>query len=391
MYRILAGNQYIHDPQEELDGRVVISPVLSRQINKQGSLTFNIAPTNPLYNSLTPRLSYVSVNDDNGEIWRGRVIAMDRGWNNVRTVYCEGELSYLQDSMRYPFLFRGTRKQLFSQLIYYHNHQVDAARQFVLDDAGITINDTTQITVCTESAMSIWDIIDAHILNHGYILTYRNGNDIKIKCVSEADMNHEAAQHVQFGVNMLDLKQSVNASNVITRLIPYGGLLEPDQPGYIENKPETPGVWDANRLTIATATGQGGTLFIKNDTAEAIWGVVTGTAVFDSITVNGTTQADVDAAANRLLSAAQGELTRRIGESISVDVSAIDLSMVNPSVEPFQIGDYIWAESEFHDVKIRLICKKSTLYLTQPDKNVFSLGAGFKTLTDLSGATIVND
>jgi hypothetical protein len=86
---------------------------------------------------------------------------------------------------------------------------------------------------------------------------------------------------------LLNLTQSEDASNVITRLIPYGGLLEEGQPGYVEDKPSTPGIWNGNRLTIATADGQNGSLFIRNQAAEAVWGVVVGTATFDSIKVNG--------------------------------------------------------------------------------------------------------
>lgn len=388
MYKILSGSSVIHNPLQTLSDRVVISPVLTRELNRQGSLSFDIAPSNPTYDDLTPRTTYVSVKDDNGEIWRGRVISIQRGWNNVRKVYCEGELAYLNDSRYYPFLFKGTRKQLFGQLIYRHNNQVDSARKFTLDSDGTTLDDSTQITVCTDSAKSVWETIDEYILDYGYIMTYRDGDDVKIKCIAKSDLNTESEQTVEYAKNLLNLTQSEDASNVITRLIPYGGKLEEGQPGYIEDKPTTPGVWNGNRLTIATATGQGGTLFISNPTAEAIWGVVVGTAVFDGITVDGTTAADVTTAANKLLNAAQGELTRRIGETISIDVSAIDLSMVSPSIDSIEVGDYVWVVSKYHNIKIRLLCKKSTLYLTQPDKNVFSLGAGFKTLTDLSGASI---
>lgn len=391
MYRISSGSNIIHDPLRSLEGRVSISPVLTRELNRHGSLSFDVAPSNPTYDDLTPRTTYVSVSDSNGEIWRGRIISIQRGWNNVRKVYCEGELSYLNDSRYYPFLFRGTRKQLFGQLIYRHNNQVDSARQFTLDSDGTTLDDSTQITVCTDTAQSVWETLDEYILNYGYIVTYRDGDAVKIKCISKSDLNAESDQTVEYAKNLLNLTQNEDASNVITRLIPYGGLLEEGQPGYVEDKPSTPGIWNGNRLTIATADGQNGSLFIRNQAAEAVWGVVVGTATFDSIKVNGTTAANVKTAANALLRAAQGELTRRIGETISINVSAIDLSMVSPAIDSIEIGDYVWVVSKYHNIKIRLLCKKSTLYLTQPDKNVFSLGAGFKTLTDLSGSTIEND
>lgn len=388
MYRILCNGDTLHDPmQAELD-KTAISPVLTRELNRQGSLSFSIAQTNPLYDSITPRLSYATVTDGNSEIWRGRVISAERGFNGVRQVYCEGELSYFNDTRWLPYLYRGTRKGLFTLIVNYHNQNVDAARQFVLDSAGTTIDDTNQIRICTSESKTSWEMLQDYILDYGYLVTYKDGNSVKIKCVAKGDMTDVSDQTIEYGKNLLGLIDGENASNVITRLIPYGGLLEEGQPGYIDGEPTSAGSWNGNRLTIETATGQNGSRYIEDATAAALWGVVVGTATFDDITVNGTTSADVTDAANRLLSAARGELNRRIGKTISIDVTAIDLSMVTPAYAPIEIGQNVWVISEKRDLKVRLMCKKLVLYLTQPDKNVFSLGAGYKTLTDISGGTI---
>ena len=388
MFQILSGANIIHNPLMASENRITVSPVLTRELNRQGSLEFSIAPVHPMYDSLTSRTSYVSVLDDNGEIWRGRVISIDRGFNGVRKVYCEGELSYFNDSRWQPYYFRGTRKSLFEMLVSYHNAYVDVAREFTYDSAGTTLDDANQISFCTSESLSTWELLQEYVLDYGYILTYNDSGTIKIKCVSKSDLTEESDQTIEYGKNMLDLIDGENAANVITRLLPYGGLLEEGQPGYVEDKPSTTGAWNGNRLTIATATGQNGSLYISDATAVGIWGVVTGTAVFDDITVSGTTAADVTAAANRLLHAARGELARRIGKTISVSVKAIDLSMVSPAYDPIEIGQNVWVVSEKRDLKVRLMCKKTTLYLTQPDKNVFTLGAGYKTLTDISGGTI---
>ena len=391
MFQITSGTEIVHSPLMALQDRIAITPILERELNRQGSLTFSVAPTHPMYDDLSPRLSYVSVADDNSEIWRGRVISTERGFNGVRKVYCEGELSYFNDTRWLPYLYKGTRKGLFALIVNYHNQNVDAARQFALDSAGTTIDDTNQIRICTSEAKTSWEMLQDYILDYGYLVTYKDGNNVKIKCISRSDMTDVSDQTIEYGKNLLSLIDGENASNVITRLIPYGGLLEEGQPGYIDGEPTSAGSWNGNRLTIETATGQNGSRYIEDSTAVALWGVIVGTATFDDITVNGTTAADVTSAANRLLSAARGELNRRIGKTISIDVTAIDLSMVTPAYDPIEIGQNVWVISEKRDIKVRLMCKKLVLYLTQPDKNVFSLGAGFKTLTDLSGSTIDND
>lgn len=53
MFQILSGASVIHNPLMSLENRVAISPVLTRELNRQGSLEFSIAPVHPMYDSLT--------------------------------------------------------------------------------------------------------------------------------------------------------------------------------------------------------------------------------------------------------------------------------------------------------------------------------------------------
>lgn len=388
MYTIQNGDEFIHNPRFAIDGRVSISPVLSRGVNRQGSLQFSLAVTNPMYDTIRPRLSYVSVRDDSGEIWRGRVISIDRGWNNVKSVYCEGELAYFRDSVRRPFVRKCTRKSLFEYLISQHNSQVDEARRFVYDATNTTIDDTTVRTFSTDEPYTIWELLEKFIFDSGYVVTSKSAGVVNVKCISDFPDTADTGQKIEFGKNLLDLSESTDASNVITYLIPYGGYLEEGQIGYQPDPPSS-GTWNGNRLTIQSVNG--GSDVISNPTGEAIWGKIVGTAVFDSITVNGTTQADLESAANTLLSRAIGNLAARIGKAVTIRVSAIDLSSVDATLPKLGCGIYVWVYSKLHDIKIKLLCKEETIYFTQPDKTKYTFGAGFKTLTDLNGATIVND
>lgn len=383
MYTIKAtinGTSYVlHDPRFESEGCVVISPVMTREVNRQGSLSFQLAQTHPLYDTITRRTTFITVYNNNDECWRGRVMSTDRGWNNVKTVYCEGELAYLNDSIVRPRVWHGTRKALFNRLIRWHNGMVDSTREFVVDLTKTNLDDTNTITLTTDSVLSTWEVLEEKILDYGYIMTERVNGETRIYCVT--DFTEEATQTVEFGKNLLDLSESADATNVITHLIPYGDFLEEGQPGYHAEAPTTDGEWNGNRLTIELANN--GSDIIGNALAESIWGKIVGTAVFDSIKAVGTTEAEIRPYAQRLLNAANGELTRRIAESITLEVKAVDLSMINPELDSFGVGKYITAISTLHGIHIRLLCRREEIYLTEPHKTTYTLGAGFKTLTDL--------
>ena len=77
---------------------VVLSPKLTREVSKGGSLTFTMLRTHPCYESMQKMSTAVAVHQDGKEIWRGRVLSHEADWLNRRVIYCEGALSYFNDS-----------------------------------------------------------------------------------------------------------------------------------------------------------------------------------------------------------------------------------------------------------------------------------------------------
>ena len=97
MYSIYADGDLLHYPLLDADGKIVINPVLQEKLNTHGSLQFQVAPNNPLYDKLEPRKTKIKVLSDtrNDKPWFGRVVSVEQGWDNVKQVYCEGCLAYL--------------------------------------------------------------------------------------------------------------------------------------------------------------------------------------------------------------------------------------------------------------------------------------------------------
>lgn len=81
--------------------QTLVGPKLTLEANAAGSLEFSVLPEQDGYdNTYTrPRHGYLVVLKDGEPIWDGRVTTRDMDWNNTKSIYAEGALSYLNDIM----------------------------------------------------------------------------------------------------------------------------------------------------------------------------------------------------------------------------------------------------------------------------------------------------
>lgn len=377
MYIVKYGSDIIHDPTRQKPGCLLVNPVLNMAVGKQGSLSFGLSPDHPMYGQLKNRTSYLTVLDDAGEVWRGRVISQEKGWENVISAYAEGELAYLQDTVMRPYVFSGTRRQFLVMLMDNHRAQLTSSdistptlnnpRKFTLDLTNSDV-DTDAISVTISSGDTTWSLIDEHIIRAGYYpVTYKSGNTVYIKFVSDFP---DSTQQIRFAENLLDLTYQRNAADVVTKLIPYGAILDSGDPEY-ETKP-TSGYWHGNRRTIRQAAAGNGSDILKSNAGRLIFGDIVGTKVYDDITD-----------ANELYAAASADLTKMISESVNITARAVDIGTINGTA-PLRVANYYTTYSQPHDLNIRLLCSSAEIHLTEPDQSEFEFGVGQKTLTDLS-------
>ena len=105
---------------------------------KSGSFGFGIYPSHPFYSYIEKMKSYIKVFKDEKLIFSGRITEDKKGFYNEKNVYCEGELSYLNDSIQRPYEFQGTITGLITFFIDVHNAQVDSEKQFTLGTITVT-------------------------------------------------------------------------------------------------------------------------------------------------------------------------------------------------------------------------------------------------------------
>lgn len=178
-YKIYAGTQSgvdtwvtkacIHDPGDITDTKKLISPTLTREVGKAGSLEFTLPLGNVAHSALQKLMTVVEVQQDGKQIWQGRVMNHDQDFLVRQKVYCEGEMAYLNDSGAAPY---SARNVSFSQFLEWvcanHNAQVDAYKAFtpgkVQMDTPMTVPYIDGLKV--EKTGSHYDSDDGDLINH---------------------------------------------------------------------------------------------------------------------------------------------------------------------------------------------------------------------------------
>lgn len=147
-YKIYAGTQTgvdiwenrvcIYAPGSALETTKLISPTLTREFGKAGSLEFTIPLGNVSHSALQKLKTVVSVEQDDKEIWQGRVMNHEQDFMMRQKVYCEGELAYLNDTDVPPYTANDvTIRQFLDFLCKNHTSLTDSYKSFRIGNVTV--------------------------------------------------------------------------------------------------------------------------------------------------------------------------------------------------------------------------------------------------------------
>lgn len=356
MYTIYADGKLLYAPSLSNEGFAVTSPKVEVELNKAGSAAFLIPPDNIMYSDIRKLKSVINVYDEDEEIFRGRVLHDEKGFYNVKDVYCEGELAYFLDSVVRPYSFQGSVEDLFKQYVNNHNSQVDDWKQFRIGQVTVT-DPNDYITRESSDYSKSFDEMNAKLVNLlGGYLRPRLSNGIRyLDYVT--DYGGVSDQVIEFGKNLLDISEYISAEDVFTVLIPIGAEQQ-DAEGN-----------SAGRLTIESVNG--GKDYIEDADAIKLFGRIVKVETWDDVTI-----------ASNLLKKGMDRLAEGIEMAVSLTIKAVDLHLLNIDTERIKLGDYIRVVSLPHGIDKYFLCSKISYDLVNPDKTEFTLGVTFTGLTD---------
>lgn len=353
MYTIYIENEAVYAPNLISEGYAVLNPVLDFELNKAGTLQFTLPPNNRCYDMMHKLKPKVYVYDGNTEIFRGRILNDQKDFYKRKSIYCEGDLAFLLDSVIRPYSFQGSIDDLFQHYINLHNLQVDEDKQFTVGD--VTVTDKNDYVHYSSSVYpsTLDEIIEKLINTHGgYIRTRLKSGVRYIDYID--DYTRNPSQSIEFGTNLLDLNEFINAENVFTVLVPLGA------------KPEG----SEERLTISSVND--GKDYIENQTGINMFGRITKTNVWDDVTI----------AAN-LKNKGIEFLNKGISEAVTLEIKAVDMHVLSSSTSAIKIGDYISVKSSPHNIDTYFQCSRIHLDLSNPQNSEYTFGVKYESMSNM--------
>ena len=351
------------------DGKVIYTPLfpdyalaelkVTVSATSSGTATITMPPGHFARELFKSYKTVVTIQRNGVLLFRGRALYATDDFANFRTITCEGERGFLQDSVVRPYLYQDSPAAIFGELIANHNAQVDASKTFVVGTVTVTdANDYVRLE--SMSAEQTSDVIDKLIERvGGYIVFTTNSSGQRVINWYE-DPGYRSEQAIDFGENLLDFSRTGASTDMATAILPYGAVLDEET---------------GERLTIESVND--GLDFIQDDDAVALRGFIMRPMYWD----------DVTEPAN-LLRKAQQTLAQLKNIVTTLQLSAVDLSALDKSIDTFQVFDRVRVRSKPHSVDEDFLLTERTYDLLQPAQDTVVLG---KDVSSLIGAGVVGD
>lgn len=352
MYQVRLDDEILHDLREE--DRRLVSAKLYFESNKVDRFGFEILPTHPCFNNIKKLKSIISVfaiknTNEYEKLFEGRIPELDKDFNNIGEAEAEGVLSYFRDSIQRPFEFHDiTPEDFLKEIVNRHNEGVDETKRFEVGDVTVTGN----LYRMNEKYVTTLEILNDRLIDRlgGYFRVRYVGDKKIIDYLKDFDGVN--AQTIEFGENLLDLTQVATAADVYSVVIPIGAQDE-----------------DGNALTIKSVND--GKDYLENHEAIALYGRREAVVEFSDVTL-----------ASNLKTKGEEYLQSTIEESLTIEMKAVDLSLINHNIQAFRMYDWVKVISRPHSIIKSFLLKKMEINLIDPTDSYIQLGQIIKGISD---------
>ena len=359
MYTIHLDGQLLFSNRIDDEVHAVLSPKLTLDVKSSGSLSFVLPPSNHMHGNIRKMKSIITVEQNGDEIFRGRAVEVETDIWNQKSVYCEGALSFLLDSLQQPMSFKGKAADVFRTVIANHNEQVDEEKRFavgniaaVFEDEELPEQDTNYTTVYWKTS----DMINDNFIDvlGGYLLARVSDGTLYIDWLSE--LGDGESSEIRFSVNMLDLTDKSDAGDMFTVLIPFGWSEIGSDGAYSE--------------PVNITSVNDGKNYIQDDEAVARYGKIWRTYTW----ANTKDPAELLEKARKHL--ATGAALR------TLSIKAVDMHFLNGNVGMVRIGQIVHIASDSHGIDIEKACVKMDIDLVDPENTAYTFGEKPRTFTE---------
>lgn len=333
---------------------------LNLGLNQAGKLSFMMYDTHPNFSRVLKLASVIKVYKSGitDPIWTGRVIGSEQYFDNSVMFTCEGLMATFNDIPLYPYAGSDTPTQYLTYLLARYN--TFASQQITLG----TVEYADLISRESDVPTTIWEALNTQLIDKlgGYLILRYSGATVYLDYKST--LTGTSSQVIEYGSNLLDLQNIIDATNTFTAVFPLGTEIVTEP--LVEGDPEI-----RERLDIKLVNS--GVDYITNPTYTALYGVIfapTPETTWDDTTVDSV-----------LLAKAQAHLATGIALKSEIKLSAVDLSYVE-NVDSFDLGDTIHVQSTPHGIHDDYLLTEMEIDISSPDGTTVTIGKASTTLTD---------
>ena len=347
MYKIFCDNNLIFDLSNDMS---LTSPILKLQDNNAGTLEFGILPGDDIYDKIKKMKSEILLYSEGRPIFSCRPIDENIDFKNIKKITCEGALAYLNDSVQRPHEYHNLSiRGYLETLITNHNLQVSDPRlQFEV--GVVTVHDDNDSIYKYTNWESTLQVIKTDLIDkYGGHLRVRIEGDKKYLDYLK-DYPKTNTQVIEFGTNLLDFTKNIDATQIVTAVIPLGARLEESSIPKLEE-----------RLTIKSINN--GVDYVTSQSAIDTYGWIFKTVTWDDVH-------------KPLILKHKGEeyLKSIQFENVVIKVRAIDLHMVDVNIEQIELLDQVRVISKPNGLDKIFPVSELTIDMTNPQANSITLG-----------------
>ena len=359
MYKIYATRNdqtiCIHNDEFMTEETKTISPSLTLAESNAGELSLKIPPTNAGYDFIERLNTEIYVTKADDEIWRGRVLTIKEDFQKNKTLKCEGELAYLNDTTQPQEEMVNLQPiSKLSKILTTHNSK--SSKKFYTGIVTVTDpnGSSSDYTNYESSMAAISNKLVAKF--GGYINLRKGGYDNYIDYLREED-RPTSIQEVRFGDNLLDFTKSFDSTDFCTVVLPLGKQIGTE---YADD-----GTSIGAYVTIESVNS--GSPYLVNQEAVDRFGWIEKVVNYSNIE-------DPE----ELMMYGQLYLASSQFDNMVLECSAVDLSYLGTSSDYIRLSYNIHVISTPHGLDRYFPVTKITIPIDHPENTTFTMGTEVK-------------
>lgn len=287
------------------------------------SMSIRIPMNNPAWGGMRPYRTLIKVRDvrNHKTLFDGRILKPTQQMKSEGifsiSYDCEDKLAYLRDSrQRYAKIQQTTVEGLFSFIVGIHNDQMPNHKKFKV--GNVTVTNSTDNVYRYIGYEDTYSELKDNLLDRlgGYLVIREEGDGTYLDYLAE--VGEEKQTPITPRTNLKDFRREIDPTGIITRVIPLGARIEPEEG-------ETA---DASMPRIDAKSVNNGIDYFEDQDLIGEFGVIEGTIIFDDINDN-----------SYLPVRAQEFFRDQRAARISYDINAVNLDLKDNRFEAFEPGN----------------------------------------------------